>query len=157
MNSNGRNRTPYAVVEYLEEHGPTTSGQLPTDVAPYHRAEGIRSFKIRGNTSGAGVSFGGDIRPVYHLTETSPETVLSVFFEVNSHLIEHAAPRGLVRRCGDHGHAWRDAARVVLEEEYGIKTGDSPPDEHGSPQPVECPRCGERVGDLGDHLQSECE
>jgi hypothetical protein len=157
MGSEDRDRTPYAVVEYLEEHGPAPAEQLPTEVAPHHRAEGIRSFRIRGNTSGAGVSFGGDVRPVYHLTDESPVTVLSIFFEENSHLVENAAPRGLIRRCGNHGPAWRDAARTVLADEYGIKTGKSPPDEHGTPQPVNCPLCGERVDDLETHLQEDCQ
>lgn len=82
--------------------------------------------------------------------------MLSVFFEENSHLVENAAPEGLVRRCGDHGSAWRDAARTVLEDEYGLETGESPPDEHGTPKPVDCPQCGERVDDLGTHLREEC-
>ncbi len=157
MTSGGREEPPYEVIDYLEANGPAPGSDLPTEVAARHRAVGVHSFTIRGARNGAGASFGKQVVAVYHLKEHPPAEVIDAFLEANEHLIEHGTPNGLVRRFGGHGPAWRDAARTVLEEEYGMPTGDPGPDSRGSPQKVKCPRCEEFIDDLGSHLRNGCE
>ncbi|MFB6188972.1 MAG: hypothetical protein ABEI57_03735, partial [Halapricum sp.] len=70
------------------------------------------------------------------------------FLETNDGLVETATTKGLIRRFGGHGPAWRDAAREVLREEFDLLSTDQTPDPHGDPQEVKCWRCGEYVADL---------
>lgn len=157
MTDEEREEPPYEVIDYLIANGPAPGADLPTEVAARHRAVGVHSFTIRGARNGAGASFGKQVVPVYHLEEHTPAEVIDAFLATNDHLLDHGTSKGLVRRFGGHGPDWRDAARSVLEEEYGISTGDPNPESQGAPQKVKCPRCDEFVGDLSSHLREECE
>jgi hypothetical protein len=157
MTSGGRDEPPYEVIDYLDANGPAPGTDLPTEVATRHRAVGVHSFTIRGARNGPGADFGKQVVPVYHLEEHTPAEVIDAFLATNEHLLEHGTAKGLVRRFGGHGPDWRDAARTVLEDEYGMSTGDTGPESRGSPQTVKCPHCETHVDDLGAHLRDECE
>jgi hypothetical protein len=156
MEPAGHSGTPYRNVAYLWEHGPSAATKLPTEVAASHRAAGVIAFTIRGGSGTEGISLGKQLRKVYYLDEHSPEEVIKAFIETNSHLLEDASARGLVRRFGGHGAVWREAAREVLEEEFGVSTGENKPESHDEPKPVKCWRCGERVSTLKTHLSESC-
>jgi hypothetical protein len=157
MTAGERDEPPYEVVDYLIANGPAPTAELPTKVEARHRAVGVHRFTIRGAKNGRGASFGTQVVPVYHLEEHTPAEVIDAFLATNDHLLDHGTSKGLVRRFGGHGPDWREAARTVLEEEYGMSTGESRPDSRGSPQKVKCPRCDEYVDDLSSHLREECE
>ncbi|WP_276259916.1 hypothetical protein [Haloglomus litoreum] len=157
MTSGGREEPPYEVIDYLDANGPAPGADLPTETSGRRLLGGEPLLTIRGARNGAGADFGKQVVPVYHLAEHTPTEVIDAFLDTNDHLLEHGTAKGLVRRFGGHGPDWRDAARIVLEDEYGMSTGDTGPESRGEPQTVKCPRCEEYVDDLGSHLRDVCE
>jgi hypothetical protein len=147
---------PYRNIEYLLEHGPAPAEELPTEVRVRQRAVGVYSFTIQGGSRSAAVSLPGGLRSVYYLDEHSPETVISAFLETNPQLVDKTDVKGLIRRLGDYGSEWRDAARTVLSEEYDLLVESATSTPHREPRDVECWRCGERISDLETHLSEDC-
>ncbi|WP_276258956.1 hypothetical protein [Haloglomus litoreum] len=147
---------PYQTVEYLLENGPAPASELPTEVATRHRAVGVHSFSIQGGSGTEGIDLGQPLEAVYYLDEHSPRAVIATFLETNPRLVDEATPKGLVRRFGGHGSAWRDAARTVMSEEFDLLSDVDSSSGEGEPQPVECWRCGDRITDLQTHLSEDC-
>jgi hypothetical protein len=70
-------------IEYLQEHGPSTSEELPADFGTTQRIQGMRRFKITGHGGGPGDTLGGVQRLVYYLPEHDPEAALRRYLEAN--------------------------------------------------------------------------
>ncbi|MFC6723476.1 hypothetical protein ACFQE1_03540 [Halobium palmae] len=143
-------------VDYLSKHGPTPVDELPCELTPQNRAQGLHFFEIHGHRGDVD-RMGGTITRIAFLPKHDPDRVLRTFVNTNPQLVKHKTRRGLSQMIGDHGRQWKQAATEVLGDYYE-STGGRGGGDRDSGETDECPFCGEEVlkGSLPDHLAGEC-
>lgn len=103
-------------VRKLRADGPTPASELPaSSTGANDKRHGLTKFSINTGQTGRGRA-----EAVYYLFEEhDPETVVRTFVETNPQLLENRTHKAIVEEVGNHGRAWADAARSVLDDPTG--------------------------------------
>lgn len=137
---------------HLREQGPATKDELPVQIKPKQRANGLTTFDLTNSANGLGM-MGGSTTSVYYLAEHEPERVLRRWLEANPRFVEASNRRAFSRLAANHGTPWGEAAREIGREYFGkMETHDG----NQETKPRTCPFCGEEFKHLPSHLTGGC-
>lgn len=76
----------------LKEHCPSTIDELPFTRSTEDKIQGMRTFKISGDT-GLTAPMGGNVTRIYDLPKHDREDVIRRFLEANPRPVEHKPKR----------------------------------------------------------------
>lgn len=99
-----------ANIEQLRNSGPTPASEMPQDVSPIDRRNGVWKFNLTsGSTQPA--------TPICYLHEEhSPELILRRFFEENPHVLEYQSPHAIKMEIGEHQASWKDIGQRIIDD-----------------------------------------
>jgi hypothetical protein len=109
---------PSRVLQYLEEHGPTSIEDLPYN--PHGEsliANGIWKFNI-GPKAASRASEGSlnEKKTIYYLPDHDEKDVVRMWMDCNAKQVENLTERGLKQRLGKNGPQWKQPIREVMRE-----------------------------------------
>lgn len=144
--------TTSVVYEYLKEHGPSTSDELPHQPKYTDRRRGLVSFRLTGAGTGGSTTsgIGSNQYSVYYILDMhAVDDVVEKWMETNPQSVENTPAHALWAKTRRRGKEWGDAIRELLDEDPCSDMGGDTGGERGGT----CPLCGEEYSDvLPNHL-----